>query len=234
MLIATTAVLGIIILPETNPKHAHRGLHESIFGKVITYLLARLHCEQPGEYVNLDQQVNNEDGDTSAQTNDAVELQPLAKAETTLEEAEKDEIKEDSEYTGRTFTRKVVLQVLSVSLLAFHKVSADVLVPVFLATPAGTGWMSRGFGLSTIETGYLLTSQAIIMTAAQLLLVPKVIKRFGALHLYQWTLTAFPLLYVLVPLSVVFPKPFDICAILPLLWCLAVLTSIGYTCCSIL
>lgn len=34
------------------------------------------------------------------------------------------------------YTSKVILQILVVSLLAFHKVSSDVIIPTLLATPS--------------------------------------------------------------------------------------------------
>lgn len=234
-LLATTAILAIIVLPETHSGLSRDRVCSSSTNSGVSYILARLRGQHT-EYTNLNQETESEDVGSPARAEDTIELQPLEKVERPSTEVERyappsDEI---SEYTGKTFTRNVVQQILSVSLLAFHKVSMDVLLPVFLATPASGDWKRRGFGLSTAEIGYLLTSQAIVMTAAQWFLVPKVIKRFGALPLYRWILAAFPLLYMLVPLSAIFSKPINLCTILPLLWCSVILTSTGYTCCSIL
>lgn len=234
VLIGTTAFLGAIVLPETNPKIARRSISDHWVGRRLTHILTRIRGKN-SMYTALDQQAAVEDHMLSARTDDMIELQMSSNTDRALEEVDGEPaVGSSSEFSGKTFSKKVNLQILSLSLLAFHKVSMDVLLPVFLATPTAGEWKSRGFGLSAVEIGYLLTSQAIVMTTAQLLLVPWAIKRYGLLQLYRWILVAFPILYGLVPLCAIFPRPFDVCAILPLMWCTVVSTSIGYTCCSIL
>lgn len=67
----------------------------------------------------------------------------------------------------------------SVSLLAFHKISSDVLIPIYLASPAAKLGnrplfprnlenMNRGVGLSTIHVGYFLPMQAAVAIVAQI------------------------------------------------------------------
>ena len=129
-LIATTAGSGVILLPETNSKHSHCRLQWSILSNSITSLLARLRGERNKTYMNLAQQADSEDRGTLAGPNSAVELQQWTVGEITSVEAELDKIEQSSsDYTGRTFTNKVIMQIVTVSLLAFHKVSADVLGP---------------------------------------------------------------------------------------------------------
>ena len=222
----------MITLPETSPRRINHGL---LLPTVRSWLVHWTCTSREGRgavYTRLELQPESGALSVDLGADTDINLQGLPSSD---REGHSDRTEsKTTPYMGKTYTRKVVLQTLSVSLLAFHKMPADVLLAVFLATPTATNWMSSGFGLSTVEIGYLLTSQAIVMTAAQSLAVPKLIDLIGTLKLYRWALLAFPLIYVLVPFCVMFSRPFSIITILPLAWCFVILVSIGYTCCSIL
>ena len=145
----------------------------------------------------------------------------------------------------KRFTGQVILQIISVSLLAFHKVASDSLIPVFLATPRPKADDSRtasispfrfsgGFSLSPASIGNVLLTQAVTAMLVQFLVVPRVITAFGALRTYRWTLFAFPWLYCLTPFVVKFPSPFSLIALLIDLWAKVLLVALGYVCSAIL
>ena len=145
----------------------------------------------------------------------------------------------------KTFTAQVVLQILSVSLLAFHKVASDTLIPVFLAFPRPTSSVSRpgsklsfrlrgGFGLSSVNVGNILRTQAVTAIIVQFFIVPRVVTRFGALRTYRWVSSVFPFLYCLTPFVVELSSPLSICALLVDLWIKVLLVALGYVCSAIL
>ena len=141
-------------------------------------------------------------------------------------------------------THQVILQILSVSLLAFHKVASDTLIPVFLASASSEFETQRakrsflnfggGFGMDTATIGNVLLTQAVVAIVAQLFAVPYIIERFGALRTYRWTAFVFPWMYFLTPFVVKLPSPLSVIALLLDLWVKVLLVALGYVCSAIL
>lgn len=76
------------------------------------------------------------------------------------------------------YTFKVILQILALSVLAFHKTSSDVIILTFLATSSnkqssGFFKFSSGFGLASPSIANVLFTQAIVAIMAQILVCPK-------------------------------------------------------------
>ena len=144
----------------------------------------------------------------------------------------------------KPYTMQVILQILSVSILAYHKIASDTLIPVFLASPSSQFEADRsimrllnlsgGFGMSTASIGNVLLTQAVIATIVQLAVVPIIIKRFGALRTYRWTLFVFPWMYCLTPFVIKLPMPISVIALLLDLWIKVLLVALGYVCSAIL
>jgi hypothetical protein len=231
-----SALLGAILLKETHPEFANRLDPGQRLLSYIHSSVWRLFGFNHAGYTALQQTTAPVDEPTVVREEEHIELQALEDA---------DSVSDERQTPDRTYTSKVVLQILSVSLLAFHKVSSDVLVPVFLASPSveanGNGTssstfasLSGGFGMSTTQIGYLLFSQAAIATAAQILFVSKVITWVGVLKLYRWLLLGFPWLYGFLPLTTTLPYALAVVALVILQWISVVLVAIGYVCCSIL
>ena len=143
------------------------------------------------------------------------------------------------------YTRQVILQILSVSLLAFHKVASDTLIPVFLANASAESErrslvkysfleLCGGFGMDTATISNVRLTQAVVAIVSQLVAVPYIIKRFGALRTYRWTMFIFPWMYCLTPFVVKLPSPLSIMALLLDLWVKVLLVALGYVCSAIL
>jgi hypothetical protein len=144
------------------------------------------------------------------------------------------------------YTLQVILQILSVSLLAFHKVSSDVIIPTFLATPFDTPESSTdhskrdvfkfkaGFSMTSPSISNILLTQAIVAIVSQILIVPRVIDRYGPLATFRWSMFAFPWLYCLTPFTARLFYPLSTIAILLDLWIKGVLASLGYVASAIL
>ncbi|KAM7215759.1 protein zinc induced facilitator-LIKE 1 [Rhypophila decipiens] len=146
--------------------------------------------------------------------------------------------------TSKAFTPQIMLQILSVSLLAYHKMSSDAVMAPFLAAPPSTetdenpsspsNTMSlsvrsilqtpNGFGYSNQTIGFILLSQAIVAALVQIRLVPYFIDRVGPLRAYRIVLSIYPILYLATPFLPAFPSQ------LPLIFVVLELWSKAYEC----
>ncbi|KMU78968.1 hypothetical protein CISG_07611 [Coccidioides immitis RMSCC 3703] len=147
---------------------------------------------------------------------------------------------------SKAFTLQVILQVISVFILAFHKVSSDIITPIFLAIPAkptkpADNLVERNifqftdvFGFSSQKIGFILLTQAGVAIIAQSTLIPWIVGRFGALKCYRMILCIFPVAYLFTPFLVKLKSPFSIIALLFDLWVKVLLSSTGYICSAIL
>ena len=143
------------------------------------------------------------------------------------------------------FTNQVVLQILSVSLLPFHKVASDTLALVFLTSPRPYSddirlptrsllSLNGGFGLSTASVGKVLLTQAVTAVLVQSLVVLRLVSRFGSLRIYRWTRIAFPWLYRLTPFVTKLASRLTLVALLVDLWAKVDCVALGYVCSAIL
>ena len=245
---AVTSSLGVFLLKETNPNFSNRsdtgvriGLaYKMLWRKCVgmwkgqgytAYSIVGEACDVP---ISEQSHSSAAEGHT-----DNIELRVREKSTMTNASGVDPEIKK------KRFTGQIILQIISVSLLAFHKVASDSLIPVFLATPrAKTDKpraasnspfnLSGGFGLSSASIGYVLLTQAVTAILVQFLVVPRVITKFGALRTYRWTLFVFPWLYCMTPFVVKLPPPLSLIALLVDLWVKVLLVALGYVCSAIL
>jgi hypothetical protein len=144
---------------------------------------------------------------------------------------------------GKVYTTQVMLQILSVSLLAFLKVASHINIPVFLASPSDSTpnpssqssiHSGSGFGITTRTIGPILLAQACVAVAGQLLLVPRIVNAYGPLRVYRYSLWLYALTYVLTPFTVRLRKPESVVATSFDLLVKVLLSSTGYTCSAIL
>ena len=84
-------------------------------------------------------------------------------------------------------------------------------MPVFLSQPiAGDPpslplHITGGFGYSSKKIGFMLAIQGIYSMIAQILIFPLAARQFGTLTTFRFVVTAWPLLYFLVPYTVLLP-----------------------------
>jgi hypothetical protein len=147
------------------------------------------------------------------------------------------------------FTRQVKLQILSVAIQGFLKISTLAIVPVFLATPSGPDQslnltrgsevirgilgVKGGFGLDTMNTSNVLLSQATAAIGGQIL-VPRIIDRHGALQSCRAVFVILMFLYYLLPFTATWSTWTGLPTMLIILWVHAVASSLATTCSSIL
>ena len=143
------------------------------------------------------------------------------------------------------FETQVILQILSLCILAFHKVSSDAIMPVFLAensSPAPSHLLTihdpvtsgSGFGYSSKTIGFILLTQAIIGLITQATVVPIFIDKLGALVAYRIVLGIYPAVYIFTPFIPKLSPSLRLCLITLDLWSKVILSSVGYICSAIL
>ncbi|KAK4208113.1 protein zinc induced facilitator-LIKE 1 [Rhypophila decipiens] len=128
--------------------------------------------------------------------------------------------------TSKAFTPQIMLQILSLSLLAYRK-TMSLSVRSILQTP-------NGFGYSNQTIGFILLSQAIVAALVQIRLVPYFIDRMGPLRAYRIVLTIYPILYLATPFLPALPSQLPLTLVVLELWSKVILASIGYICSTML
>lgn len=145
----------------------------------------------------------------------------------------------------RVFTLQIILQILAVSLLAFHKVAFDAFMPTFLAAPDSAESSKQhernimdstgGFGYGSQKIGLILLSQAIVVLIAQATIVSRLINWAGPLTACRVVFGLYPAAYVLTPFLPLLASPAGPLVTVALdLWITGILSSIGYICSAIL
>ena len=199
----------LLFLPETNPKLAGRSDLGLRVGEALAGSMGRGTRQERGQYAPLPteqrptaqtlERAPDEDDESAhelqAMTTEVQQFDPDTNVKTRLRH--------------NSFTPQVVLQIISVSLLAFHKVSSDAVIPTFLAAPMTPSSSQRsrrdifetsgGFGYSNKKVGMILLSQAIVGLIAQATIVPYFIDKVGSLKAYRLILGAYPAMYIFTP-----------------------------------
>ncbi|KAL2068550.1 hypothetical protein VTL71DRAFT_14887 [Oculimacula yallundae] len=233
--IMTSGLLGILFLEESHPRFCDQHDSGRSLSKWVTSRFKRAgNRASIEEYAAL----NTDE--------DAIPL--VGRSGTSIDD---DTGNTDEHQTGNdafadvpkssAYSRSVILQILAVSLLAFHKVSSDAIIPIFLASqstensPSSNPFkFSIGFGFKSPQIANVLLTQAIVAIISQALVVPKVIDHFGPLRTFRWTLFMLPWIYILTPFTARLPYPISLMAILLDLWTKGVLVNLGYVCSAIL
>ncbi|KAI0966857.1 major facilitator superfamily domain-containing protein [Xylaria arbuscula] len=117
---------------------------------------------------------------------------------------------------SQTFTRPVVLNIVSFGILAFHTMTFDQLLPVFLATASPKDKMETslpfkfvdGFNLDSKTVGIILSIQGAYQLLINMFLVPRVLKRFGPYRSFRFIVVAYFLLYLVTPYLVLLPPAY--------------------------
>ncbi|KAJ3556112.1 hypothetical protein NPX13_g10209 [Xylaria arbuscula] len=143
---------------------------------------------------------------------------------------------------SQTFTRPVILNIMSFGILAFHTMTFDQLLPIFLATApskdnSGTSLPFKfvdGFGLDSKTVGFILSFQGAYQLLINWLLVPVVLRRFGPLRLFRFIVVAYFLLYLVTPYLVLLPPVYRMVGLAVVLAWKCTFSSMIYPCNAIL
>ncbi|KAL2372739.1 MFS multidrug transporter, variant 3 [Blastomyces gilchristii SLH14081] len=119
----------------------------------------------------------------------------------------------------KAFTPRVIFVIISYGILAYHSVSFDQLMPIFLSTPVADVKaelpfkFTGGMAMSTKQIGFILAVQGLYSMVAQLWFFPYIVSSFGTLSAYRFVLSIWPVLYLVVPYLVLLPGGFQIPAV---------------------
>ncbi|KAI9657987.1 MAG: hypothetical protein M1821_002644 [Bathelium mastoideum] len=127
--------------------------------------------------------------------------------------------------TTGSFTPQILLNILSLGILAYHTICAEQLLPVLLAMeksheiPSLPFKFSGGFDLPAKSIGLLLSIQGFFQMTMQLFVFPIINRKLGSLRTFRLVAISYPFLYILVPYLTILPDKVRMMAIYPiLLW----------------
>jgi hypothetical protein len=113
----------------------------------------------------------------------------------------------------KIFTRPVIMNIASYGILAFHTMTFDQLLPVFLSTaPPKHPHIELpfkfvdGFALETKTIGVIMAVQGIYSLISNYLIVAPVTRRLGSLRLFRIIALSYFALYLVTPYLVLLPK----------------------------
>ncbi|CZS94078.1 uncharacterized protein RAG0_04109 [Rhynchosporium agropyri] len=232
--IMISGVLGFLFLDESHPKFTDR---PEIGRSLSKWIAGRLRSsgsrENTAEYTTL---ATDEQGIELVETIDTKVVMRHSDFE-----AEQIEAETLAESPKSAYDFQVILQILAVSLLAFHKVASDAIVPIFLASHSiedvsspNPFKFSVGFGFTMPQIANVLLTQAIVAIFSQAVIVPRFIDHFGTLKTFRWALFTLPWIYSFTPLTARLSHPFSLIAILLDLWMKGIVVNLGYVCSAIL
>ncbi|KAM6533699.1 hypothetical protein FALCPG4_006663 [Fusarium falciforme] len=120
----------------------------------------------------------------------------------------------------KTFTKPVIMNIISYGILAFHTMTFDQLFPVFLSTARPEHPVhdlpfrfTDGFGLETKVIGFIMSVQGLYSLFSNYLIVPPVTRRLGSLRLFRLLAFSYFALYLVTPYLVLLPEPMRMPAI---------------------
>ena len=134
--------------------------------------------------------------------------------------------KPDTSRPTSIFTRPIILNTVSFGILAFHTMTFDQLLPVFLSTtPPKEGNVdlpfkfSGGFGFDNQTVGIIMAVQGFYSLLSNSFLFPWVIGRIGPLRLFKLVAVPYFILYLVTPYLVLLPDSFRMTGVyLVIIW----------------
>ncbi|KAK6331377.1 hypothetical protein TWF730_004459 [Orbilia blumenaviensis] len=115
----------------------------------------------------------------------------------------------------KTWTPQVLHNVFAYAIIAFHSITFDQLLSVFLQSPASSTRLrsplvfTGGFGLDTQTMGVLFSYQGILSTLFQFLVFTPFVHFFGVLRTFRFVTITYPFIYLLTPYIAFLPHDND-------------------------
>ena len=118
------------------------------------------------------------------------------------------------------FSRQSNLNLLVYTLLAFHSLAYDQVLPIFMHYPQQSNRSSDsnvhlpfkfagGFGINSGRIGLLFTIYGIVGMFVQFLVFPPVARRYGVLPCLKFVTAMFPFVYIITPFTALLPTAFS-------------------------
>ncbi|OOF90435.1 hypothetical protein ASPCADRAFT_211997 [Aspergillus carbonarius ITEM 5010] len=242
-------VVGLLFLEETHPEKKHRRdpgleLGNWLVGKVWGSpeqlpAASDAKTELPGEdYYGYDDDVPPPE---YRSTESSPRLSPVKESDSlSADDDIEGQMKGEPCGVPKAFTRQVIFNIVAYGILAYHSVSFDQLMPVFLSTPKSDEDVilpfkfTGGLGLATKKIGFMLAVQGVYSMIAQLWLFPFVVRHFGTLRVFRFVLLVWPPLYLIVPYLILLPEQLQTAAAYVALICKITLHVIAFPATAIL
>ncbi|KAF6842120.1 MFS multidrug transporter [Colletotrichum plurivorum] len=220
---ATTVLFGVIIgllfLEETHAERKTRRDPGVELGKRIISWLSFTSCQSPIR--KAEKQALLDDDELPGYRTNESSPQLVGSSSSIPEPTETLDLSatptEETESTSapsKTFTKPVILNIISYGILAFHTMTFDQLFPVFLSTTPRDDRnihlpfkFADGFGMSTADIGVILSVQGVYSMVSTVFLFPIVVRRLGPLRLFRLLAISYFMLYLMTPYLVLLPKP---------------------------
>ncbi|KAJ5649031.1 uncharacterized protein N7484_002754 [Penicillium longicatenatum] len=209
-------IIGFLFLEETHPEIKHR----RDFGRELGHWLIS-QCWRSRVQLPEDSDVEETKyfvyGDVPPEYESA-ESSPCLRPVSDVRSTECD-LEGQKTPALKVFSRQVILTIIAYGILAYHSVSFDQLMPVFLSTPKSDDRVALplqftgGLGLPTKTIGFMLAVQGVYSMIAQLWLFPFVVKQFGTLRTFRFVLLAWPAIYLTVPYLILLPAKLQMPAV---------------------
>jgi hypothetical protein len=248
-----TFILAFLVLQETHPRmREHPGTGLSVLD-LLKRLFPRRRLTKNAAYAPLAEDTAGLEARENATEEHSLEDFKEEQGGGVRTSSDSGRLEADEpvkQVSNRAFTFQVMLQILAVSLLAFHKVASDSLMGTFLALPESAGsdkpaggaaprgisfpHASGGFGFDTNVIGVIFLTEAIFRAAIQPMAIPWLISKLGELRAFRWVLGLYPATYILTPFLPRVPSPFQVIFLLLDSWMKVALSSVGYICSAVL
>ncbi|OBT64777.1 hypothetical protein VE03_06520 [Pseudogymnoascus sp. 23342-1-I1] len=132
--------------------------------------------------------------------------------------------KPEREAPLKPFTRQILLNIAGYGILAYHTITFDQLLPIFLAGPGHKKAVIDlpfkflgGWEMNTKDIGLILMAQGAYSMFATVVLFPFAVKRLGPLNLFKLVAFSYPILYLVTPYIILLPESYRLVGLIPLL-----------------
>ncbi|KAI8227969.1 hypothetical protein K4K56_007797 [Colletotrichum sp. SAR 10_98] len=212
-------IVGLLFLEETHAERKKRRDAGVELGKRISSWLSFGSCQIPARKAEKQALLDDDDlpgyrtNENSPQLVGSSSEIPELTETLDLSAAPCEEIEQTPAEPTKTFTRPVVLNIISYGILAFHTMTFDQLFPVFLSTASPEHKdihlpfkFVDGFGMETGQIGVILSVQGVYSMISTVFIFPMVVRRLGPLRLFRMLAISYFMLYMLTPYLVLLPS----------------------------
>ncbi|PYH96720.1 MFS multidrug transporter [Aspergillus ellipticus CBS 707.79] len=220
VILVSGVVVGLLFLEETHPEKKHRRDPGLALGNWLVAKVWGSPDELSGATDAKTESTGEDYFDYDAvpppeyrSTENSPRLSPVKESDTlSADDDIEGQMKGQASGTPKAFTKQVIFNIVAYGILAYHSVSFDQLMPVFLSTPKSDGEVvlpfkfTGGLGLATKKIGFMLAVQGVYSMIAQLWLFPFVVRHFGTLRVFRFVLLVWPPLYLMVPYLILLPE----------------------------
>ena len=201
-------IIGFLFLKETLETKKYERDHGRALGKLILHPLKEGKPNMPRQQEEEQSQslLQKSHKSSCSKTDDEIDAQ--VDHNVTLPSPSYQEV----------FSRQSNINLLTYSILAFHSMAYDQILPIFMHYPPQVHRSSDpnvqlpfkftgGFGIDSGRIGLIFTLYGIFGMFIQFLVFPPVARRYGILPCLKVVTVMFPIVYIVTPFTALLPTP---------------------------